>query len=784
MRFRTSTLAVPLGALLVAALLQCSVQAQTKRALLIGIDTYRPKPLPPLPADLAAGHKPGSRWAVGRANWRNLQGPLNDVASMQFLLQKSFGFTDIRLLTNSAATRQGILNALDALIRRTRPGDLDVFYFSGHGSLRVDSKSSKPDHMDETIVPADAYLGVYDIRDKELAHKFNQILARKARLVAIFDSCHSGTQARGPGIARALPYDDRDVANDPHAYVDADLTHVPAQGNAVLLTASLSNEQAVEMSFPEGNKGVVHGILTQALIQVLRVGGNWPAVDVLNSVQELVRAKEPDQHPTIEGDTKDALFGGATAQPLRAVVTYTQGETDWKGAQCPLLPGTAANEVHLDIGSLAGFGSGTEFTSLGKDPDGQHVVLAVTSVDTPVCSTAKVVSGAKPPIPGDAFELTRFVPAPESKLRVFVPGLGSSSAERLTIAAAKARFRLIKWVEDPADSPRYLIAPTRAGWLAFGPGDNGLSPMLIGRSTALLTAPVPAGLVAALQKLPAVKDGAIILTGDWATSPDYMLLAKPEVGRAPLEVTLASTQSIGTPPAGGYVINEEDNDPNSNVACANSTSYPIRGPWVVASPGGYAPAAKSLDTFAARLAHLHTWMNLAAESQPPDLADWPYRPVILVHDGDRRETLTPGRTLAPNTQYDISLVSADVPQFVDRHFVYLYGFDCSAHGALLYPPLRMNGGAEQPMVENPAPRVISLMPWPGGPPESVGAPYGADTIFVLLSPMKITNLSVLDGGLPRGFGSVVQQIVVPSRSTAALGITGGAADARTQGEHR
>jgi hypothetical protein len=51
----------------------------------------------------------------------------------------------------------GILgsNAMRIEVDETKPGDIDVLYYSGHGSRRLDTLSSK-DQMDETIVPIDA----------------------------------------------------------------------------------------------------------------------------------------------------------------------------------------------------------------------------------------------------------------------------------------------------------------------------------------------------------------------------------------------------------------------------------------------------------------------------------------------------------------------------------------------------------------------------------------------------------------------------------------------------
>jgi hypothetical protein len=132
----------------------CALDAQTRRALLIGIDDYAPPPGATLPVP-PAGHAPDSRFAPD-TTWISLHGPAVDVPAMYELLQDTYGFKDIRVMKEEDATREGILAAMDKLIADTHPGDFDVFYYSGHGSRRLDTLSSK-DHFDQTIVPIDAW---------------------------------------------------------------------------------------------------------------------------------------------------------------------------------------------------------------------------------------------------------------------------------------------------------------------------------------------------------------------------------------------------------------------------------------------------------------------------------------------------------------------------------------------------------------------------------------------------------------------------------------------------
>src|SRR5262249_32893086 len=98
-----------------------------------------------------AGHK--FALVVGITQYRDkpLYGCVNDATGMRDLLVERFGFdrADATLLTNSAATRAGIVNAIERYIARVKGGDLFVFFYSGHGTVFPDSLSA--DH-DETQI--------------------------------------------------------------------------------------------------------------------------------------------------------------------------------------------------------------------------------------------------------------------------------------------------------------------------------------------------------------------------------------------------------------------------------------------------------------------------------------------------------------------------------------------------------------------------------------------------------------------------------------------------------
>ena len=207
-----------------------------KRALLIGINDYRAVP--------------------------GLQGSVNDVQTMREVLVKRWGFPEanIKVLTDAAATRAGILAALEDLVRTTGPNDTVYFHYSGHGSQVEDQNGDEADGLDETIVPVDGRSpGIADILDDQLDAIFARLKTHNA--VIVLDSCHSGTATRAFDIrARSLPQDKRvDLYKESGVQTRA---LVPLMSSRyVVISAAASTEEALDGPV----EGRYHGFFTYAL---------------------------------------------------------------------------------------------------------------------------------------------------------------------------------------------------------------------------------------------------------------------------------------------------------------------------------------------------------------------------------------------------------------------------------------------------------------------------------------------------------------------------------------
>ncbi len=128
----------------------------------------------------------------------DLQGCINDVTNVRSILKTFFGFenTDIRVLTDSRATKENILLRLEKMVRNAVNGDYLIFHFSGHGSQIRDREGDElADHMDELICPCDMNWDDGFISDDMFSDILHQ-LKKGVRMEILLDSCHSGTGTR------------------------------------------------------------------------------------------------------------------------------------------------------------------------------------------------------------------------------------------------------------------------------------------------------------------------------------------------------------------------------------------------------------------------------------------------------------------------------------------------------------------------------------------------------------------------------------------------------------
>ena len=121
----------------------------------------------------------------------SLTGCIDDADRMQQML-RSRGFDSCDMVTDLTTvkpTKSTILNKFKYLLANARAGDMLFFYFSGHGSYMRDRTGDETDGNDEMIISTD----LQGVTDDELRQIITEHMKEDVCLIAMFDSCHSGT---------------------------------------------------------------------------------------------------------------------------------------------------------------------------------------------------------------------------------------------------------------------------------------------------------------------------------------------------------------------------------------------------------------------------------------------------------------------------------------------------------------------------------------------------------------------------------------------------------------
>ena len=774
----------PIAFVLLVPALVCP--AQTKRALLIGINLYEP-------AGTTAQHPAGC--AYGRCelgSFENLDGAVNDAQSMADLLTSpKFGFPadKVVLLTNPAppqprpgiavlpaaqTDRDGILAAMQKyLVDVPQKGDTVVFYDASHGSLRVNSKGTKMTvllggkyvHADSTLVPADAYKGGFDVRDREMTRIFNAALDKGVHLTVIFDSCHSGGATRGASKyrARTLPYDSRDIAEAPEVLPDGKQRPVPTEraDNPALVFSAAQQDQEANEADPTPALPESHGAFTAALIEALQV---LPADASASVVYQRVKAVlEGDANTSTQEPDLDAT-SARRQQPLFG--TGTGGAAKDAGKlRTAALKSDHDGTVWLDIGRVSGVGVGSEFTSIIKSGTGGNIRLRVTGLEGIARSSAKVISPADAKVvAGEVFELSKWIPAESAPLRFWLWPANLSDAEILA-AVAQVKLAGVASAADPAeelwtdilswDGTHWTLQHANAP-LAAAPGSQA-SPVI--RLDAKPAAPVVLGAKLTANDLKQHLSAGAKL---WVNlPPSRELAAKLSLHESNSAVAAANDLAdanyiltgalTGDGPAYAWFHKQEfDAGPrvqlaaNHSPGCSATSQYPVRSDWTaLADAAAVDGAASSLNKYASLLAKVHGWLQLA--DNPTGASAAGYYKLAMVHASDRTP-LPSDQAAQQDDRLQMALQAS--AQITERRWVYVLDIDCHGKGSLLYP---RNATGNQFPSDADHDREFVL---PGAPTLRIGPPYGIDTLVMLSTAQPLPDPSALEfeGVATRGGG--------------------------------
>lgn len=687
---------------LVAAALLMSVTSSTlaegsRRALIIGINKYE-----------IAGRTLSRGEPQVPLKWLDLQGAVNDAHRMRDLLVSRYGFKhdDIVMLKDGEATRQAIMDAMNRqLVAPAKRGDLAFFYFAGHGS-RVRNTLGEDDKLDETIVPADVMTGVRDIRDKEVRDVFNKVLDKGAQMVAVFDSCHSGSVSRG--LAGDAPYRTRLLPIDPRDVKDGSKAQPPWERGAVILSAAQDSELASEDHDEFNNAG---GRFSIAFAKVARSAPVDEPVQLLfRRVQGAMRNRGTDQEPALEATEarrKQPLLGGSAAViagGVTAAVQQIDGAT-----------------ITLQEGLGAGLTVGSELTHVSN----QKVRLQLERVEGISRSYARVVAGAAESIhPGDLFVVSKAAAPDVPNLRVWVPTSNLSAAELTSLHEAvrsAVTAKGYKWVVDPVkQKPTYVIQYADAKWSLWGSSGEpqGLGPNLAATAVAGRL-PAPASQ----------SEGVYLMLPVFAELDSQLVLGR--------ETTNNAIERGDRLNSDYYLMGSVDSGALKYswvrpwLGAAQASTLPMRTDWV-ATPA--ATAGNQLTALALKLGFINAWLTIEGSTtgQP-----FPYRLVLRESASGRH--VDEGQVV-DGQAFELALVSdrQNISPQVWR-FVYVYVIDSEGKMTLLFPRA---GAVENrfPFEQDAKPPQSYVLDHSGF---QVSEPFGTDTYVLITSSEQFSEPGML-----------------------------------------
>ena len=711
-----------------------------RRALLIGINTY--EPTAEERQKLAAAAKPPKSKKPGRGNFQDLDGCVNDVEEMRALLIARFGFKpgEVLMLTNRQATREAIFDGISRhLVQASHSNDVAFFFYAGHGSQVVNSKSDEPDKRDETIVPADSWAGVPDIRDKELRRVFNAVLDKGALLTAIFDSCHSGSTARGNTVERKVRRADPILADI------ADATNYgpsPEERGALILSAAQDDQLAEE----QGGGNAPHGAFTAALLRVLRLSPTGrTAADIFLSVSTALQAAGHMQVPVLSGTEarrRMGLFGG------------NEGLSG--GVAVAVLAVGADGEITLQGGRGAGLNAGCQLRQSVADTNTPVIGLEVTRVDGLMAAKAKVIEGdAKNVQAGDVFVVSRWVIAPEAMLRVWLP-TGSLTPDQaqsaLKLAEALRATNAVEWIDDPTQtSPTHFLAWDGKRWLlSAGSQELVRFDEKVSAAQILKTIPDSGERPKLFLSLPPTAELKAALTLGRSAKNDAI-----EVVPQPAD---ANYVLVGTVRGGAlryaWIL------PNAQANADDPLPLPVRTYWFPTNStptDSWTAVAHQLEDSAMRVGRIKAWLTLES---PADNGQFPYRLALKrtatgnLIKGDELKLETAGETGRKQMRRVLPVLKGDeffsvviqaedeaLKRGVEPRYIYVFTLDSDGVSQLIWPGRGQGNSQRLPALADNAsyPKTISLAEG-----ISSGEPYGVDTYLMLTSLTAIPDATVLE----------------------------------------
>lgn len=241
---------------------------QTKKSLLVGIN-YKGTP-------------------------SELYGCINDTKNMKSLLEDQFGYKSFLCLTDDTVkkpTRQNIITELTNLLVNSVSGDTLFFLYSGHGTCTTDLNNDELDGQDELIVPIDASSLNSCILDDELNRIIRNGLKPGVTLVALFDSCFSGT-------VLDLKYNYLDSTKNLQTVINPNVPETA--GHVIMISGCMDSQTSADAYVNYNGQNMGAGAMTFAFLKTIQDKGPYITIRMLvESMRTILKDNEYEQIPQL-----------------------------------------------------------------------------------------------------------------------------------------------------------------------------------------------------------------------------------------------------------------------------------------------------------------------------------------------------------------------------------------------------------------------------------------------------------------------------------------------------
>jgi hypothetical protein len=220
-------------------------------------------------------------------NARRLRGAERDAQAMYNLAcARNF---EAELIPASQANHATVITKLLDAAHSSKPGDIFLFTFAGHGTGESDDGVDEDDGQDEALVLTDVLLF-----DDELRLKVWPEFKKDVRVLMIADSCHSGTVAAFTGsgikapVMREISSETRERHLKEYRQFYRQLVapvYAPIEANVLLLAACGDFEKTPD--------GFPHGEFTQALLNVINTSSPANYRELIDGIAQLVGPQRP-----------------------------------------------------------------------------------------------------------------------------------------------------------------------------------------------------------------------------------------------------------------------------------------------------------------------------------------------------------------------------------------------------------------------------------------------------------------------------------------------------------